>query len=486
VPAKRYSPKLAPLRAGEHRESIVIKAEDTVASVAVDRNRAMGLSDAVARFPPHPSFRGWRVVAGAFTTSMVGFGAIYSYGAFAKTLAGTFELSSASTSMIIALSIGTTFFASALSGLFSDRIGPRRLAVAGMLITGLGLLLAAEATTALQIYLCYGVLLGLGTGLAYVPASAAVQRWFIAWRGLASGIAAAGVGVGTILVPPLTRLFSSFGDWRLTFMIFGIGAAVLGTVGALLLSASPERDGLLPDGRITTSAESGVPLLPGPSLREATRSPSFAWFYCGVLLTSLLPPLPFAHLVESGLENGLGADQAMMLISILGVGSVAGRFLYGGIADWIGRRLAFLSCCLGMAAATMLWARADDVLLYVFSLIFGGFYGGFVAMLPAFTVDNFGRRCAPGIIGLVYTSRAFAGLVGPPVVAAVAAISGGFGMPLLATTAVAGVGCVLLTRVRPIENELRNWSFISLNGSQKTMVLKHFQHGTLIGRKSHV
>jgi hypothetical protein len=120
-----------------------------------------------------------------------------------------------------------------------------------------------------------------------------------------------------------------------------------------------------------------------------------------------------------------------------------------------------------MAAATMLWARADDVLLYFFALIFGGFYGGFVAMLPAFTVDNFGRCCAPGIIGLVYTSRAFAGLVGPPVVAAVAAISGGFGMPLVATATVAGVGCFLLTRVRPIENELRNWSFISLTGSQK-------------------
>jgi MFS transporter, OFA family, oxalate/formate antiporter len=201
-------------------------------------NRAMGFSDAVARFPPHPSFCGWRVVAGAFITSMVGFGAIYSYGAFAKTLADTFELSSASTSMIIALSIGTTFFVSALSGLLSDRIGPRQLAVAGMLITGLGLLLAAEATTALQVYLCYGVLLGLGTGLAYVPASAAVQRWFITWRGLASGIAAAGVGVGTILVQPLTRLLSSFGDWRFTFMICGIGAAVMGTVGALLLSAS--------------------------------------------------------------------------------------------------------------------------------------------------------------------------------------------------------------------------------------------------------
>ena len=189
--------------------------------------------------PPTLAFRGWRVVAGAFITSMVGFGAIYSYGAFSVTLASTFHMSLAATSVIISLSNGTAFALSAISGLLAERFGSRALAVTGMLVIAGGLLLAASSTNAFEIYLGYGALVGIGTGLAYVPAFAAIQRWFITWRGLASGIAASGIGVGTFLVHPMNELLSQYGDWRTTFKISSLMVTLIGIAGAVLLSDNP-------------------------------------------------------------------------------------------------------------------------------------------------------------------------------------------------------------------------------------------------------
>ena len=138
------------------------------------------------------------------------------------------------------MSGGTCFLVSAVTGPLADRVGPRVLAATGMVVVGRGLMLAAAAQSLLEVYLCYGLLMGLGVGFAYVPAVAAVQRWFVARRGLASGIAASGIGFGTALVPPAAEALSSLGDWRAAFVASGVLAALVGFGGALLLDASPE------------------------------------------------------------------------------------------------------------------------------------------------------------------------------------------------------------------------------------------------------
>jgi MFS family permease len=132
---------------------------------------------------------------------MVGFGAIYSYAAFADQITADFAADRGSTAFVYALAAGGCFFVSALSGRLADRVGARPLAAAGMVLVATGFLVAASASTLLQVLLGYGLLVGLGAGAAYVPAVALVQRWFVADRGLASGLAVSGIGVATALVP---------------------------------------------------------------------------------------------------------------------------------------------------------------------------------------------------------------------------------------------------------------------------------------------
>ena len=403
--------------------------------------------------PPPLLFRGWLVVAGAFVVMMVGYGAAYSFAAFADEIGAAFGASRASVSVVYALCGSTAFAVSAVTGPAADRIGPRPLAAAGMALVGLGLITAATARTLAEIYLCYGLIIGLGIGFAYVPAVAAVQRWFVQWRGLASGIAAAGIGFGTALVPPAAGAFATFGDWRTAFVVAGSLAAVTGVAGAMLLSSSPESRGLLPDGEAPAAPRAAppAPVLEGPDTAQALRTRSFRLLYAGTLLVSVPVSLPFAHLAHAAQDAGLPRTEALALLSLLGIGSIAGRFVLGALADEIGRRATFLGCCAAVVAATLVWALADSHALFMaFAVGFGAAYGGFVALLPAFTTDRFGRRGAAGVIGVLYTGRGVALLLAAPLHALLVEHSGGYGVPLGAAAMLGAAGLVLVALARPL------------------------------------
>jgi MFS family permease len=395
--------------------------------------------------PPRPSlpapapdaFAGWQVVAGAFTVLMVGFGAIYSYAAFAEEIGASFGSSRGSVAPVYALSGGACFFVSALTGPLADRIGARVLAATGMLLVGLGLVLAATAQSLVEVYLGYGLLTGLGTGFAYVPAVAAVQRWFHANRGLASGIAVSGIGIGTALVPPLADGLSALGDWRAAFLACGAMAAVVGLGGALLLHPPPGlRDGAAQDAA-------------APTPPRIVLGRDFALAYAGTLLVSLPAVLPHAMLVGTARDLGLDRHAAVALLGLIGLGTIAGRFLLAALADAVGRRAVFLACCAGMAASLLAWAGAgSEPALQGFAFGFGVLQGGFVALLPAFAADGFGARSVGGVLGVLYTGRGIALLAAPPALAFGIAAFSGHALPLVLAALFGLAGTALLAASR--------------------------------------
>jgi OFA family oxalate/formate antiporter-like MFS transporter len=154
--------------------------------------------------PPSPRwFYGWFVVAGAFAVTFVGFGSAYTFSAFVESLQRDFAASRGSVSLVFSLAGVLYFGLGIVSGPLADRWGSRRLAVAGMILVGLGLALAGLARSLDEVYAAYGLGVGLGVGCSYVPVLGAVQRWFVKRRGFASGLAVSGIGVGTLVMPPL-------------------------------------------------------------------------------------------------------------------------------------------------------------------------------------------------------------------------------------------------------------------------------------------
>src|SRR5690349_363335 len=174
-------------------------------------------------------FRGWWVVAAAFAVTFLGFGCAYAFSAFLEPLQREFGASRGEVSLVFSLAGFLYFALGIVSGPLADRWSSRGFAVGGMLLMGVGLALASWARSLLQVYLAYGLGVGLGLGCAYVPVVGAVQRWFVRKRGLASGLAVSGIGVGTLAVPPLASWLIAHFGWRDAYLVIGCATAIVGS-----------------------------------------------------------------------------------------------------------------------------------------------------------------------------------------------------------------------------------------------------------------
>jgi MFS family permease len=338
-------------------------------------------------------------------------------------------------SLVFSLAGFLYFGLGAVSGPLADRFGSRPLAVIGMVLTGLGLAAASAARNLVEVYAAYGLGVGLGVGCAYVPAVGAVQQWFVRRRGFASGLAVSGIGVGTLAMPPLATLLIEILGWRGAYLALGLLAAAIGGGMALLIENDPRARGLGPDGDPPQPAPTRARPA-GASVRAAVRSRRFIALYAACLICSFGVFVPFVHLVPYARDHGVAASTAVLLLGMIGIGSTAGRFFLGGLADRIGRQSSLLSMFAGMAIALSIWLVSAGVWsLAAFAFVYGVFYGGWVAVLPAVVMDQFGGRNVSGIIGILYSSVAFGTLIGPSAAGFAFDWTGNYTMPILASAA---------------------------------------------------
>ncbi|MCV9916966.1 MFS transporter, partial [Burkholderia pseudomallei] len=213
---------------------------------------------------------------------------------------------------------------------------------------------------------------GLGVGRADVPAVGAVQRWFGRRRGFASGRAVAGIGVGKLVMPPLASALIAHVGWRGAYLTLAAIAVVVGAGMSLLIENDPRGRGVLPDGDAAAAPSGVASAVPaGATVREAVMSRAFASLYAACLVCSFGVFVPFVHLVPYALDHGVAPSMAVLLLGAIGVGSTAGRFFLGGLADRFGRRASLLAMFAGMAVALVAWAGAGTVAtLAAFALVF--------------------------------------------------------------------------------------------------------------------
>jgi MFS family permease len=383
-------------------------------------------------------FHGWRVVGASFAVLTLAFGATYAFPAFFDPLERAFPGSRGNIALLFAVCGCLFFVVGALSGPLADRIGSRPVVSAGMILVGAGLVLASFGQTLWQVLAAFGIGVGLGVGMAYVPAVSPVQRWFLRQRGRASGFAVAGIGVGTFVGPLLADAIMGAGDWRIAWLAIGIGAALLGLVAAQFLIDSPEAVGQRPDGDAAPPAAAGsaAPAAQGWSLKPALATAPFLLLYAAVAASSVPLFVPFVHLVPIARDLGIAQGTGVLLAGLIGIGSIAGRFGLGSIADRLGRRATLAAMFLGMTLmlVLLLFARTPWQ-LGAFSIVYGACYGGFVALVPAVIIDYLGTRKAGAIIGALYTAVAPGTLLGPPLAGYAYDFWGSYEVPLMAAIA---------------------------------------------------
>ncbi len=215
---------------------------------------------------------------------------------------------------------------------------------------------------------------------------------------------------------------------------------------SLFIANDPAARNLAPDGE-AMAQDKPMAAPSGTSLRDAIRTRQFLSLYAACLICSFGVFVPFVHLVPFAVDHEVPQSSAVLLLGVIGVGSTVGRFFLGGLADRIGRQSFVLAMYVGMAVSLAIWAVASGFwLLAAFALLFGLFYGGWVAILPALVMDYFGGRSVSGIIGVLYTSVGFGALVGPSAAGFAFDLSHSYLVPILVSVGVNVLAAVITAR----------------------------------------
>jgi len=387
------------------------------------------------------SARGWSMVAATFSLLFLGFGAAYAFTAFFPSLEAEFQASRQDVALIFGISGFLYFLLGALSGAIADSVGTRPVVLLGVLLCGGGIIWGAFAETLWEAYLAFGLGIGVGIGFFYVPAIGAVQRWFTVRRAMAAGFAAAGIGAGTMLMPGIAEvLIDRPGGWRYAYGTIGICVLVLGFVAALNIDDPPSHS-------IARRAGTG---LEGATVGQALGSRGFVLLYLSSLALSLGLFVPFVHLEPYAIDKGLGEGTGVFLLMLIGVGSTLGRFVLASLADRIGRRNALALMYAGVGLMDLVWYWGGNIwALYVFAVVYGLCYGGFVGTAPAVSADYFGTRKLSSIIGWLYTSVAFGTLAGPPLAGRAFDLYQSYDLPILIGAASGLAAAVLVMLMGP-------------------------------------
>lgn len=313
-------------------------------------------------------------------------------------------------------------FFSPVQGTLIDRFGPRTLISIGTVLTGLSWLLASHAQSMLGLYLTYGGVGGIGTGIVYVGVVGLMVRWFPDRRGFAAGVAAAGYGMGAIITtfPISASLITRGIDGTLELYGFFFAAVGLAASQGLRMPRSEST-------HLRDQPEAATGTRPAPDYRPAQmlRTPLFWLMFVmmtlmatsGLMVTSQMAIFSADFGVSKMLVFGLAALPLALTIDRFTNGLT--RPLFGWISDRAGREntMTFAFALEGIAMLLWLLTRDDAVLFVILSgVVFFG-WGEIFSLFPSTLTDTFGTRNATANYGWLYLSFGIGSIFGGPLAA---------------------------------------------------------------------
>src|SRR6202020_987485 len=343
-----------------------------------------------------------------------------------------------------------TFF-SPVQGYLGDKFGPRILIACGCLLSGLGWILAAYATSLTSLYLTYGLFCGIGTGIVYVGIVGLMVRWFPDRRGLATGLVAAGYGFGAILTTfPIDTMMKQAG-YQHTLVVFGIILGIVGAAAALAMRMPTSADVLPPPPAMASRA--------GATPDQVLHSKIFWLMFVmmtmmstgGLMIISQFAAFSRDFGVANVVVFGLAALPLALTIDRLTNGLT--RPFFGWVSDRIGREntmaIAFL---MEAAAVTLMVLFRENTLVFVLlsGVVFFG-WGEIFSLFPSTLTDTFGAKHATTNYGCLYIAQGIGSILGGPLAALLREQTGSW-LPVFAIIIAmdALTGILALTVLKPM------------------------------------
>jgi MFS transporter, OFA family, oxalate/formate antiporter len=313
---------------------------------------------------------------------------------------------------------------SPLQAYLVDRFGPRLLISVGAAAAGASWVLSASASSLEGLYVTYGLLGGIGTGIVYVGVIGLMVRWFPDRRGLATGLAAAGYGAGAILTTfPIDRMLRTSG-YAATLLAFGFLQGIVGVVVAQWLR-SPAAEWRPSGPGASAGAAAGRQSHRSYAPREMLRAPAFWLLFVmmtmmstsGLMVVSQVGPFATDFGVAQALAFGMAALPLSLTLSRFTNGLT--RPFFGWVSDHIGRENTMtVAFSLEASAILLLLAFSRHPVLFVVltGVVFFG-WGEIFSLFPAALTDLFGPRHATTNYGFLYIAQGVGSLLGGPVAA---------------------------------------------------------------------
>jgi OFA family oxalate/formate antiporter-like MFS transporter len=360
----------------------------------------------------------WVLVAAGLLINLC-LGTVYSWSVFVDPLTDYFSAHLGqpvtANEVLLPYSVILAVFAvtMALTGRFVETHGPRKITIAGCILTGLGWLLASTVSSITMLSVMYGVIGGIGIGIAYGATVAVAARWFPDQRGLAVGLTVFGVGFSAFITANLAGYFIAAYGVMSTFRIFGIGIILITVPLALPLVFPPA--GWKPEGWNPPVPGEGQQMTCECNRREMVKVPAFYGLWicyfigciAGLMAVSISKPVG-TELLQ--IATGL----ATALVGFFALFNGGGRLAFGVLTDRLNPgKTAMLSFVLIALASLAMW-QVPTVGVYIIAFAVLWFcLGGWLAIAPTATATYFGTCDYPRCYGLVFLAFGAGAIAGP-------------------------------------------------------------------------
>ncbi|MFC2003075.1 MFS transporter [Chloroflexota bacterium] len=399
-------------------------------------------------------FYGYVVVAVATIIMFANWGTFYSFGIFFKPVLTEFGWTRAMTSGAFSLATILQGIVAIPAGRLTDRFGPRIIITLVCLLVGLGYILMSQINSIWQLYIFYGIMIGMGMGGTFVPLLSTTARWFVARRGLMTGMVVAGIGAGAIIIPPMSNWLISYYDWRISYVILGSAILVISLPAAQFLRRDPTQIGQMPYGQREREGQQFQARARSVSFKKAVGTWQF-WTVCGMFfclgfcLYSIM-----VHIAPHATDLGISAANAANTLAIIGILSIVGKIGMGYVIDRIGSRKVWIIGFISMSIALFLLLGAIDIwMLYTFAAIFGFAYGACVAGEAPIVAELFGLVSHGVILGLATFSFTVGAALGPFQAGYIFDLTSSYQTAFLIFGVVAVLGLLLTAILKPISDK---------------------------------
>ena len=355
---------------------------------------------------------GWVVVAATFLTMLVTAGAMGAPGVLIKPLQDEFGWETSQISSALAIRLILFGLMGPFAAAFMNYFGVRKVIVFALITIGVGFIGSLFMTQVWQLLLCWGIIVGFGTGLtAMVLAATVSTRWFTKHRGLVVGMLSASSATGQLVFLPLMAELTERYGWRTT-VIFVCGMIVVAALVVLLLMRDRPSDVNLPlvgEIHITppppaTKNLKAALASPIVILKEASTSSTFwilfaTFFICGLSTNGLIQ----THFVTLCGDFGIVPVAAASVLAVMGIFDFFGTIGSGWLSDRFDNRW-LLFWYYGLRGLSLIYLPFSNFTFYGLS-IFAVFYGlDWIATVPPtarLANEAFGDKNAPVIFGWI-------------------------------------------------------------------------------------